>query len=158
MSYQEELINSIKARNGRSEVLPDLKSSPKDAVKVESKAAPALKFEGIEKVKTEAPASVPTPSAAVPAVTAAPKASAPASSPAAAPAAGESDNKGVLAVAAIAIVGAAGLAAANGGQEGAVAAPGTPAVATAGAGSDAPSNVKEAREWIAAWKKKHGKA
>jgi len=59
-------------------------------------------------------------------------------------------------VVAIAVVGAAGLAAANNGGEGQLEAAGAPAAAAApAAGSDLPPNVREARAWIAAWKKKH---
>lgn len=91
-AYEQELFAALKARTGKSEVLPNLTSSPKDSV-APAKAAPALKFEGsIEKVKTEAPAAVPTPAPAVPAPAAAPKpAAAPASAAAvAAPAGGTS--------------------------------------------------------------------
>ena len=66
------------------------------------------------------------------------------------------DNKGLIAVGGIALLAVAGLAAGNNGAgpEGQTS---STAPSAAGA-SDVPPNVQEARAWIAAWKKKHGKA
>lgn len=161
MAYQQELFDSIKARTGKTDALPSLTSSPKDKVAGEVKTAPALKFDGgIEKTNVEVPSSVPTPAPALPSIAAPspPKSfSAPASpTPTSAPSSG--DNKNVLAVAAIAIVGAAGLAATNNGGAALEGAGGAPPAAAAASGGDVLPNVRDAREWIAAWKKKHGKA
>jgi hypothetical protein len=65
-----------------------------------------------------------------------------------------SDNKGLLVVGGILAVAAAGVAAGNNGATMET----SGSVAAAGIGGDVPANVAEARAWIAAWKKKHGKA
>lgn len=184
--YEQELLESIKARTGKSEALPELTASPTDAVTAPAQRAP-LKFDApIEKVKVEAPASTPIPAPAVPAEVAVPKpepvaapkpvAAAPApapakaapapavtAEPAAAPVASEpADNKNLIAVGGIAVLAVAGLAVANNGSAEGQAAPAaaapTAAAPAAAAGSDVLPNVAEARAWIAAWKKKHNKA
>ena len=183
-AYQAELLASIKARTGKDGVYGSLNASPTDVTAPEVKIAP-LKFDGgIEKTKIETPASTPAPNAAVPATAAPPKAEAPAAAssssfssytapvakkaaaPAAAPAAAApaaaGDNKGVLAVGAIAVLGAGAAIASNSNGEGGeaqAAAGAAPVAAAAGAGaSDVPANVASARAWIGAWKKKHNKA
>ena len=68
------------------------------------------------------------------------------------------DNKGLVAVGGIAVLGVAAAVAANGNGEGSdMQAASAGAAATAGA-SDVPANVASARAWIGAWKKKHNKA
>ena len=69
------------------------------------------------------------------------------------------DNKNAIVLGGIVLVAVAGVAAAGGGnsEEGSPAAS-TAAPAMGGSSSDVSPNVAEARAWIAAWKKKHGKA
>jgi hypothetical protein len=183
-TYEEELMASVKARGGSG--LPSLTASPVvEAPKVEKKApvaAPAPKAEAPTPRPSingkELPADAPTitlPSqAAAPAKKAEESLASYASSSYTAPAAskaavqssstsseGGNNNAVVLggavlvAIAGVVLAGgnngegesAAGAAGAAGGMGGGVAA--APA---------ADANVAEARAWIAAWKKKHGKA
>lgn len=172
--YQEELLASIKARTGKTDVLPELKSSPKVEAPKEVKKAPKAETS----FKLEAPVSeTPKPSLGGQTAPAAPVA-APPSTAAATPEAAESgtyldshwtlkrefhydmskitmyvaaDNKGLIAIGGIALVAVAGLAASSN-QEGTMEA--SPAGASA---STVPPNVAEARAWIAAWKKKYNK-
>jgi hypothetical protein len=74
------------------------------------------------------------------------------------------DNKVILTLAGLAIVGVAGFALTNNSaesqatQNNSTGLVGAAAVASGGAAPvDVPPNVAEARAWIAAWKKKHGK-
>jgi hypothetical protein len=172
--YQEELLANIKARTGKTDVLPELKSSPKVEAPKEVKKAPKAE----PSFKLEAPVSeTPKPSLGGQTAPAAPVA-APPSTAAATPEAAESgtylgshwtlkrechcemkvmnmfvaaDNKGLIAIGGIALVAVAGLAASSN-QEGTMEA--SPAGASA---STVPPNVAEARAWIAAWKKKYNK-
>ena len=89
LAYQQEMIDAVRARTGKAEVLPSLTASPTTPIAPAAAPAPALKFGGapVEKVKVEADASVPVPAPAAPAVAApapvaAPK---PVAAPAAAP-------------------------------------------------------------------------
>ena len=66
------------------------------------------------------------------------------------------DNKTLIAVGGVAILAVAGIAAGN--NSGAVEGQAAPAAAGAGASSDTPANVAQARAWIAAWRKKYNKA
>eukprot|EP00890_Picochlorum_soloecismus_P006640 jgi/Picsp_1/800/NSC_04289-R1_---NA--- len=144
--YQEELLANIKARTGKTDVLPELKSSPKVEAPKEEKKSPKAQ----STFKLEAPVSeTPKPSLEGQTAPAAPVAAPP--STAAASEAAESDNKGLVAIGGIALVAVAGLAASSN-QEGTMEA--SPAGASA---STVPPNVAEARAWIAAWKKKYNK-
>lgn len=66
------------------------------------------------------------------------------------------DNKNAIVLGGVVLVAVAGIAVAGGsnGEEGAS----TAAAAAAPAAPAVDANVAEARAWIAAWKKKHGKA
>lgn len=80
--YQAELLESIKARTGKTGILNSLQSSPTDIDTAPAAKIGPLKFGGsIEKTKVETPASTPTPNPAVPATVTPPKpvAAAPAS-------------------------------------------------------------------------------
>eukprot|EP00889_Picochlorum_renovo_P004070 jgi/Picre1/31100/NNA_006455.t1 len=164
-AYEEQLLSAIKSRTGKDDILPSLTASPKveapkETKKVETPApvpqkpvaeTPRPSIDG-----KEAPANAPT----IKGFDAAPAAPAPqkASAPAAKAVESEgSDNKNAIVLGGIVLVAVAGVAAAGGGnsEEGS-----SPAAAPAagGSSSDVPPNVAEARAWIAAWKKKHGKA
>ena len=173
--YQEELLANIKARTGKTSVLPELKSSPKVEAPKEVKKTPKAE----PSFKLEAPVSeTPKPSLGGQTAPAAPV-TAPPSTAAATPEAAESgtyyldshwivkhklhhelkvinmfvaaDNKGLIAIGGIALVAVAGLAASSNQEETMEA---SPAGASA---STVPPNVAEARAWIAAWKKKYNK-
>lgn len=68
------------------------------------------------------------------------------------------DNKNAIVLGGVVLVAVAGVAVAGGnnsGEEGGTSASAAP---SASAASGVDPNVAEARAWIAAWKKKHGKA
>lgn len=180
-------MSAIKSRTGKDDILPSLTASPKveapkETKKVETPApvpqkpvaeTPRPSIDG-----KEAPANAPTIKGfdAAPAAPAPQKASAPAAKAVESEGSGmfyvfdasdalrhaitcefSADNKNAIVLGGIVLVAVAGVAAAGGGnsEEGS-----SPAAAPAagGSSSDVPPNVAEARAWIAAWKKKHGKA
>ena len=71
--YQAELLESIKARTGKTEVLPSLTSRPADVDPPAFVRAPLKFADAIQQTKAEAPASTPTPLPSVSATVTPPK-------------------------------------------------------------------------------------